>query len=106
MITCVMVSRLVLNLRNIRNESAGSGQIIGTYSIGIGNWAAVIPEGTYKRSRFDTMIGALGEEPSGSMDYTDENSTIQGNLNSPAPSVGDAIALTSIYAADPFGRAS
>jgi hypothetical protein len=100
-----MVSRLVLNLRTVRNESAGTGHVIGTYSTGIGNSAAVMPTGTYRRSRFDTMIGAVGEEPSAPMDYADEKSTVQDNLNPPAPRVDDAIAPASIYVAHPFGRA-
>jgi hypothetical protein len=55
-----MVSRLVLNLRNLRANSDTTGPPPGTMSTGVGRWYK--PEAAQKRSMFDTVVGALGDD--------------------------------------------
>jgi len=67
-----MVSRLVLNLRNLRANPASTGPRLGTASHGIGQWNR--PDAAQKRSLFDTVVGALGEE-SETTDYLEDDET-------------------------------
>lgn len=70
-ITCVMVSRLVLNLRNLSARDHGTGERFGTQSFGVGEWKRPVHP---QKSMFDTVLGVLGEgsETTGS---TEEAST-------------------------------
>ncbi|KAF8578068.1 hypothetical protein K439DRAFT_1639172 [Ramaria rubella] len=56
-ITCVMVSRLVLNLRNVRDHMERTG----TSGVAGNQWTREI---TQKRTVLDTMVGAFAEESS------------------------------------------